>query len=397
MKPENDQSPKPPVFVQSPPSKKSNKPNKTGMKIRIGLVLILLVIFLGYEIHHSNTNKSNSASNSQSSNKFAIDYVTIPTHINEAKNYPNDSAQTAQGHYVYIDTSAYNNNNDLGGKLIYDGKTIYNGANLATSSYAISQNGQHYAYMRYANDTSSIYVDNKLVKKVPGHTTSYAVVLYAVSNNGKNYAYGYAPNSQSVGIYKNGSQLYKNTSTIFTALFSSDLTNYVAAVQIPTTASNVNYDVIKNSKDVGSGSQAFISPNGQHYMSLVGNGNSEVSGVAVDGKTIGKVTENDGDSDYTAINDNGTYGYTDFYSHLVNINGTNKAIPASIPDDCGQGCINLFAVNQTDTHYIVGDYKPGGSTTGPVWDLDGKTITLKGDVEGLEFNHNTLYVYKWSN
>jgi len=396
------------------PTSVNTPPNKSHKKALIVLVVVLVVVLIGgsafalyHSKHHTKTTTppvaaktpATTSTTPTTSNAVTIDYVTIPTGVNESQTYPMDAAQTALGHYVYIDTSSLNDSStDLGGKLVYDGQTIYSGSDLATggSSYVISQNGLHYAYMKYDNSTANIYVDNKLVKSVPNQASSYTVTLYAVSNNGQDYTYGYAPGFQNISIYKDGSVLYKNTSTIFSASFSNDLSHYVAAVQIPTGSNgNVTDDLIKDGTNVGTGNQAFISPDGSHYISLSSGTSSTTDSVLVDGKTVGTVGVTNGGGNSTAVNDNGSYAFTDFTNHLVNINGTADTIPTTLPDDCGQGCVNLFAVNQSATHYIVGDYKPVGGS-GAVWYMDGKSVALTGDIEGLEFNNNTLYVYKWS-
>ncbi len=390
----------------------TDKSHKRGAIIAVVILVLILVASGAFALYrHNHKAKSVVASSTAktlitsptspaTSNAVNIDYITIPTGVNESQNYPMDSAQTALGHYVYIDTSGSLNKSttELGGKLIYDGQTVYSGSDLATGgdSYVISQNGLHYAYMKYDNSTANIYVDNKLVQSVPNQSPSYAVSLYAVSNNGQEYAYGYSPGFQDTAIYKDGSVLYKNTSSIFSAAFSDNLSHYVAIVQIPTGPNgNVTEDIIKDGANVGAGDQAFISPNGSHYIAL-GNGTNTSTAVVVDGKTVGTAGVTSGVGNSTIVNDNGSYAFTDFTNHLVNINGTVHAIPTTLPDNCGQGCVNLFAVNQTDTHYIVGDYKPVGGN-GAVWYMDGKSIKLNGDIEGLEFNGNTLYVYKWSN
>jgi len=385
-------------------------------------VVILVVLLAGggafvlYRHNHKakpiasvSTTKTSSAAKSSAtstaSNAVTIDYVTIPTKVNESQAYPMNGAQTAQGNYVYVDpnSSSLNLNDKLGGTLIYDGKTIYQGSDLVqgVTSYVISQNGLHYAYMKYDNSTTNIYVDNKLVQSVPNQVSSSAVTLYAVSNNGQDYAYGYAvPTSQSssvFAIFKDGKQLFRNPSSIFTVDFSENLSHYVASVQIPTGSNgNVTDDIIKDGTNEGSGNQAFISPDGSQYISLANNSSGTSGTVSVNGKSVGTVTEVNGGGYSMVINNNGTYAFTNFANHLVNINGTAVSIPTTIPAGCGQGCVNLFAVNQTDTHYITGDYKPV-SGSGAVWYMDGNSITLTGNIEGLEFNNNTLYVYKWSN
>jgi hypothetical protein len=397
--------------INTSPTPKSRK------KLLIVLVVVLVIVLIGggayalYKHNHkakpvtSSTTKTNIVSSTApaTSNAVTIDYVTIQTGVNESQDYPMDAAKTALGHYVYIDTSGSLNNSstDLGGKLVYDGQSVYSGSDLDTGSYVISQNGLHYAYMKYDNSTANIYVDNKLVQSVPNQSSSSAVTLYAVSNSGQDYAYGYAvPTSQSssvFAIFKDGKQIFQNKSTIFTVDFSDDLSHYVAIVQIPTDSNdNVSDDVIKDGTNEGSGNQAFISPDGSQYISLANNSSETNGTVSVDSKSVGTVTEVNGGGNSIAINNNGTYAFTDFADHLVNINGTNHTIPSTIPNDCGQGCINLFALNQDATHYIVGDYKPVGGG-GAVWYMDGKSVTLTGDIEGLEFNNNTLYVYKWSN
>lgn len=351
----------------------------------IGVVLLFgLVIGLRHGHHQNHTGTT----------AVTIDYVTIPSSVNEGEIYPNDGAETGKGHYAYLNTAGFLVNPDieLGGKLVYDGRTVYAGNDLE-ESYVISQNGLHYAYMRYGSDSSNIYVDNKLVKTIPSQTPT-SVSLYGVSNNGQQYAYAYAGLLRNM-LYRNSSLLYTSSTPIELADFDSDLSHYIAAVQFGNKSNSPISQFIKDGHNIGTGIQAFISSNGAHTIALMSNTGTGLSNVQVDGKPVGKVASTADDPQETIVNDNGSYAFTDFANHSVNMNGKADSIPTAIPDDCGQHCLNLFAINQDATHYVVGDYKPVG-TTKPIWDLDGKPINLNGAVEGLEFNGNTLYVYRWS-
>jgi hypothetical protein len=372
------------------------------------MTLVILVAVAGWYLYAVNNgvNAPSAATNAKplltKSNSISLDYVTIPTGVNETKDYPMDGASVAQGHYLYIDTSGsiHNSNAETGGKLIYDGKTIYSGSDLATNNFAISQNGLHYEYMRYDNLSAKIYVDNKLVESIPNQPTSYAVFLYGVSNNGIDYAYSYAVGPQDIELFKDDNSIFKNTSTIENVAFNSALSHYIAVIQT-TSGSNVSNKVVLDGTVLGTGIQASISNDGTHYIYIAGNNSNGVDNVIADGKNVGEVTLKDGDGDNVVINNNGSYAYTDYVNGQVIINGIADSIPATIPYDCGTSCINLFAVNQTASSYIVGDQKPitNNASSSAVWDLNGKTVNLSGDIQALEFSYisNTLYVYRWSN
>ncbi|HEV2402590.1 MAG TPA: hypothetical protein VGS08_00115 [Candidatus Saccharimonadales bacterium] len=324
-------------------------------------------------------------------NTVVIDYVTIPTGVNERQNYPTDFAATAQGHYVYIDTSVPSANpyTVLGGKLLYDGRTIYSGTDLEIVSEVISPNGLHYAYMRYINGNTNIYVDNKLVKTLPYQGPNSAT-LYAVSDNGKEYAYEY-PGSQGNTLFRNNVALYTTGNGIGSAIFSNDLAHYATIVQASPGASAGN--IIKDGNNLGSGDAVYLSPNGLHDIITVGMGSGTNGIVKVDGATVG---ESATDLNSTVVSDTGSYAFTQYERYLITINGKNYRIPTAIPSDCKHSCVNLFAVNQNGSHYIVGDYRPTGGH-GAVWDLDGKNVALNGDIMDVAFSNDILYVYRWSN
>ncbi|HUD05742.1 MAG TPA: hypothetical protein VMR18_02400 [Candidatus Saccharimonadales bacterium] len=378
------------------------KKKRTKAFIWAFILLIALLTIVAWYLHGNNHgNDRTSSSRNTKINSIPINYITIPTGVNESQDYPMDGASVAQEHYFYIDTSGplHNLNEETGGKLVYDGRPIYSSVDLATNNFAISQNGLHYEYMRYDNQDANIYVDNNLVKTIPDQPTSYSVALYGVSNNGKNYAYSYSSAGQGFELFTNNTSDYNSSGIIENVDFSSDFSDYVAVVQV-TSGSNISNEVILDGKILGTGIQASISSNGLHYTYLAGSNSNGTDSVIVDSNKVGSVTLKVGDGDDVIVNNNGSYAYTDYVNSRVNINGKIRSIPRDIPYGCGTSCVNLFAVNQYATDYIVGDENPGGTKiASPIWDLNGSNVNLSGDIEALEFsnNSNSLYVYRWSN
>lgn len=394
---------------QKPTATKENRLRMRGWSF-IALIIVLVggIFYLYKTQGSSDNNVSLPLSTSQglqplktNVDSVGLDYVTIPTGVNEEQEYPMDGASVARGNYIYVDTSGplTNSSAETGGKLIYDQGTIYSGKDLATNNFAISQNGLHYEYMRYDEGNIQIYTDSKLVKTISDQPSSSTVSLYGISDSGTDYAYSYSPSGQGLALYMNGTALYANASVIENADFSSNLSHYVAVVQI-VSGTSVSNEVVLDGKVLGTGIQASISSNGLHYIYIAGGNSNGTDSVIVDGNKVGSLTLKDGDSDDVIVNNNGSYAYTDYVNSRVDIKGKYESIPSSIPYDCGTSCVNLFAVNQSATNYIVGDERPvGKSRPSPIWDLDGKNVKLAGDIEALEFkdSSNDLYVYKWSN
>jgi hypothetical protein len=403
-----------------------------------GLIVILIISLVGHkpqstasQLAKDNTSnttsqskKSTSTSNTTNSSKpptspsktapsasapvpptVSIDYVTIQTGVTENNNTEGDYAATAAGHYAYIDGSTSDGDLDgaQGGKVIYDGRVVYQGADLVQDNVVISRNGLHYAYYRDDGTNYDIYVDNKLVNNnIPDSDT---FVLDGVSNDGLHYVYDINdPNTSS------NDSLYKDLSTgafyspngIFdapkgaysSAFFSSDLSHYVGFYTPNGNGSDDSASTIVANGSVtnqffsGDPQMIGISENGSHYYAVTENDDVGASTyqLVVDGKTITSLDN----SNYAGVNNGGEYFYIDNSTPAFVIG--SKTIP--LPSDNFNGNeigYEYAAINSDGSHYVVGDSDKS------YWLADGNQISVTGDVYNVELDGTTLYIYRWSN
>ena len=358
----------------------------------------------------STTKKSNSSSSKSSSKtstptssngSINIDYVTVdnstvetPGPIDSGHDFVSNSFQpsnydyaaTANGHYVYIDDANQTTTTDsnLGGNLIYDGQSEYQGSDLLDGSAVISQNGLHYGYAKDNGSNYEIYIDNKLISS--NLDDADALTLLQVSNDGKSIVYDDGDSSGSDTIYNNESLVYQDWG-LNAAAFSSDLTKYVANLN------DINGDVqliydgsVITGNDFGDG--AGISENGQHYFYLTSpsGGSSSAETLFVDSNQVGTVNDQFG----IGINDKGDYYYLDPGIQTFYLGSKSYGLSASNISDADASDL-LLTVNSDSTDFVV------GNTTTGYWDLNGTSnLSLSGKIFQIELENNTLYVYRWA-
>lgn len=206
----------------------------------------------------------------------SLTYVDIPNE-NNTDNSAGLALVTSGGHYLYHIPLTNVFGGGLLGKVVYDGKVVYQDPNgpdptnyqLKPEDFAtdpglmLSKNGEHYGYVL----NSGVYVDGKLVVKT---TDTYAQPhLLAISNNGQVYAY-----MAATGIYKNQTLINTahdmNTTNI---MFDDDLNHFV----LSDSSGKYIYDgktvVTNTNQPLFSG--IGISSNGEHYFVFGVNGTAQ--------------------------------------------------------------------------------------------------------------------------
>lgn len=350
-----------------------------------GLVIILALIVI-YAIWHFST-----ASNP----RVTITYVNMPGLADyQAGNIR--GTYEAQGNYIYTDESSNNICTDCArpywgkGTVVYDGKTVYSG-DLDGESILLSNNGLHYVYgVPNANDTAeSYYLDNRHLNQSASFILGSQVV--ALSSNGKDYAY-----SNRSGLYVDTSIKYTPTITggptpsFGQPVFSSDLSDYITSVTVnQESTKKLTETVAYDGKTLASaselGSAVFdMSDNGRHYIYAT----NEV--LDHDGKNIA-IPKNEF-VNQVQITDNGSYTYiecgitngesTIYIGSHAYTNGT-----------CDSAASVSVLISATGNHYLY--FKNDVPNDKAV--LDGKPITLSGNINSADFVGNTLYVYRWTN
>jgi len=402
---------------ERPESKKPLEPknNKRKLLIFTALATLLFVAgatatfaYLRLRTPAKTTEVNNTASQSTTHSAPAIEstsfgnvkaaYVTLPLTKTQADTDPiygpGQNIATASGHYLLLDPTGYTYNatSNEGGKLLYDGKSVYNGPYLFR--FALSDNGQHYLYVldtdpKHSSGNQDIYIDGKKVQSVSDKEGVYYVRL---SNNGRDYAFatgkpeGYLSTTE---LDKNGSTILTVKNGIEVLAFSSDLSKYLLAT--PSTSTGEKYDLIANGQTVarnvdfmGAAEPSIgLSFNGIHY-------------IYTDGKTI--FTENDATQHVLgvaamAVSDSGVFSVVDPLSNAIHVNSKSYNLPSSFASACNPGCGGAFpefAMSNDGLHFVFGTQYPN------LWNMDGSTITPVGDIENVEFVGDTLYLYRWT-
>ncbi|MCL4358026.1 hypothetical protein M1512_04015 [Patescibacteria group bacterium] len=400
-----DQKPIEPLIVNSPAPIPHNKSHK---KIIIISVLILLLVggsvFALYGYNHQSkpvsrqtNNTSVSTKTSQSTTKTGGAVITKYVNLLPAtsNNFPTATdPKTAHGNYIIeLDNQGgVVSGPPVNQELIYDGKTLYRGTNLSSDvvvSWAISESGLRYAYVLSKGGSDDLYIDGKFVTTISPSDVYQGDLT--VSNNGQDYAYvvSVGSNLKNSEVIKDGSVLYYSGNVIDDVDFSSDLSKYIIAVQTFASAAytydKVIYDgkIIAMNLGTGSPGSMAISENGKHtfYTNFTNK-------TYVDGNLVGN-SQYIPFIDGGVVTDNGDYGLVDFASHYIDINGKITSISPTLDFACDPSC-GVFAMNETATHYIVGNVNNS-------WYLDGAKINLTGNIEGVELDNNTLYVYVFPN
>ncbi len=225
-----------------------------------------------------------------------------------------------------------------------------------------------------------IYVDGKL--KQTYTDTNNAVGNLVVSNNGIDYAY--ITGTYGTDLVKDGKVIYSNTN--IDADFSADLSTYIAATGLE----NDYYGVVVNGWQVASqirnNGSAFasiaLSENGQHYLYY-------------DGHTLfedGKAVANGGAfNSAIAVSDSGSFALDSPTLNTLNINGADETVTGQASPACNADCseLPLLAIDDSGEHYAT------GYQSGTQWNVDGQEVTIPGNIESVEFDGETLYVYVW--
>jgi hypothetical protein len=322
-------------------------------------------------------------------------YLTLPLTKDQAStnpiNGPGQSISTASGHYLLRDPRgfSYSSSNE-GGKLLYDGKSIYDGPLLW--EFTLSSNGEHYAYdldtsTNHTGGNYEIYLDGKLIRTVPDSNGVYDL---AIADNGKDYAFTTGQPKATWGdtdLVKDGNTIYTNPNGIRTIYFDSKLQHYIAATN--PTASN-QYDLALNGQTILTNLDfagtidppISLSQNGQHY--LYANGGI----LYLDGKEILQPK----DTAAMGVSDNGDYAVVNPLASSVTTSKTSFTLSSQFAQGCNPGCggsFPMFSMSNDGQHFVYGTQTPN------LWNLDGATVTPTGTIEGVEFVNDTLYLYRW--
>jgi hypothetical protein len=407
--------------------------------ILVGLVSTLIYIKSKDKKSNTTTNAINSAAISTAAKigNVAIDYVTISTNLNESIRKPkyisdtggyydynlsevpgqayigniapgacspaapkviDDTASVSNGHYVYIDTSSAKPSNWvkdtinlLGGTVTYDGKIVYQGSDVLPYSEAISKNGLHYAYVRVNNNNGqpSIYIDNRLSQ------LKYSMLfpIFAVSDDGTKIAYDTTDTYQNDAVYVNNTHV----ATIYcigNTVFSSDLSHNIVNGLYPQVSQPEDpfYDLLIDGKSVNAtdsvhtlGAQLAMSKNGISTAYIV-ESNAPSTLLYINNRNLGNIN----DPINLSINDAGNYSYVDLRDALLFINKTSYPLNSKYVNDNNSNNV-ISAISDDGNHYFV------ANPISNYYTVDGKAISLSGNIFNADFVGNTLYVYKFSN
>lgn len=380
------------------------------LAVLLALALVIGVGFGGYRYYLTHHAKPAAAQGSQTpaSNAPPVEntafgnvnaaYVTFPLTKDQTTVDPvagtGTVIATANGHYLLRDTQGftYGPSGNKGGKLLYDGRVIYDG--LLLWQFALSLNGEHYAYQL---DTSpdnrspgndEIFVDGKLVQTIPD---SHGVYYLQVSNDGQHYAYatGSGQTSGDPYLVKDGKTIYTSTKSIGTLSFDGNLEHYILQA-MPISSTSEKYDVALDGRSLQTDMHftesvdryVAISADGQHY--IYANGST----LYMDGKEVQK----DVSPIAAAVTDGGNYGLVNTTANKVVTSQATFTMSNEFAQ-CSPGCggnYPEFALSNDGLHYAFGTQQPN------LWNIDGATVTPAGNIEGVEFVGSTLYLYRWA-
>lgn len=330
-----------------------------------------------------------------------VAYMTLP--LTESQTFVNpvagtgDIVVTANGHYLIRDPRGFtfDSKGNTGGNLLYDGKSVYNGQYLW--QFALSANGQHYIYQldtarNHSGGNAEIYVDGKLVQTVPD---TNGVYYLRISNDGKHYAFatGKAGAPGDPYLVKDGHTIYTSTESIGDLNFDADLQHYVVVAD-PLGGGPGTHQVVLDGKMLYDGqpsalagrTSAILSSNGQHVLYAAAGG-----AVYLDGRQILQSSAYVGAA--AAVTDSGAYGVVNWVANKVTISNATYSIPSEFANVCSSGCAvayPTFALSNNGQHYIFGTKQPN------LWNIDGAIVAPVGNVEGVEFVGDTLYLYRWA-
>ena len=396
------------------------QPKQQKHWLRVGIIsaVVLLAAIAGllFTLHRSSNSTTPNCKLVKGVDGTTVCYVSLS---NPHKQYAySHGALYAKGHYLMeYDGTSLVLSGDLGAspepsvpgyELVYDGRAVYisNTGNGGTFM-ALSNNGQHYAYVLPGNNPT-LYIDGKKIQTLDSrfYRNNEQGKLY-VSNDGKHYAV-----VDGEGIIRDNRIIYAN-STSFVVLdypvFSGDLTHYIDTTitteQVNKPESLRIVSIIYDGKIVADnlsdplGITLALSPNGQHYLYYNHEHYSDYTGrngtstIVVDGKRLTGIATSNPSSG--VINNAGQIaivgGYTD-----QNMEVAGKVM--SIPTNCQaniDACLIVF--NQDFSHYAIHSVTYSRSSVNNSWTIDGKSITLSAalsaSVINAEWNDNTLYMY----
>jgi hypothetical protein len=425
----------PPTPLPVLPQSSSQRLSKKKPFRAVGFVFIVVIVVAGvlyYLFMYHRLNKTTTALSSVSTDVRVIT-VTIPTDLNEASRQPaysssasayipladsetkgqayigtihpgssfpstpniiDDTAAIGSGHYAYTDPiGATQLNPDsgvfVGGKLIVDGKVVYQGSDLMDYSQVISNNGLHYAYVRIDHNKPSIYVDGKL------SSLKYDLFLplLGISNDGSDVVYDTNDNNSNDVVYRNNTKV----GTIYDLsglAFSSDLSHSIIAGLFPEVSgpNDPFSDLLidgKSAKTTDSnslpGDQLGMSQNGLHTVYTVSNTSNTNNDLYLDNKKVGQPSS----PVDVQVDDNGDYSYIDTSASELFVNTKSYTLSSTSVNTVNAGNL-ISSINSNGSHYFV------ANPIKKYFDLDGKPVALSGDIFKAEFAGNTLYVYKFS-
>lgn len=387
-----------PSSVSSTPTPPKKKSNKLLILVSVIVIVVLIGLATFYITRHTNspsfTTSSSPSSSSISVGSITVKYIDMPG-LSDYKAGNINGVDESQGHYVYGDAKvecAQCAQPYWGkGKVVYDGKTAYSGE-VDSASVKLSTNGQHYSYAVPSSSANneSFYIDNRYLSNSNKFIVGSSVA--AISDNGIDYAY-----DNESGLYVSSTLkysppvAYQSNISIDSPMLSSDLSDYITGVLTGADSTDGGIElVVYNGKVLTSSGesgdmQMSISNNGQHYIYAT-NGIVDHDGTTIAANksyTVSQVAVDDsGDYSYTTCNST-TNASTVFIGNQSYMNGT-----------CGSDSGNPVpvALSNSSHYFYFNNDQPSDKAV-----LDGKQLTLSGEISGADFSGNTLYVYRWVN
>jgi hypothetical protein len=282
------------------------------------------------------------------------------------------------GHYLYF---AYANSRNNSGSFIYDGKVVYTGFSVDLGgpgyTYAISENGRHYAFLAAGNNYGAnerLYLDGKEIIT----PVNASIDNLFVTNSGQVF-YNYYFNNQTLW---EGDTMIVNGNTVLTHNAEDEML--------------IKADIICGGLQDGFASN--ISPNGQHF-SCYGKDRLNQSKLNLDGEYVTNIP--------ASINESGAIvqitddGYLIMWSSTPNnFNSSTYSVINS------SGLVNNYTIStdpdapdllisSDDSHVEYPVYTSNTSTSPASIMLDWHNIPIPKNeyLVSSSFTDNTLYIY----
>jgi len=365
------------------------------------IVIVGILAAIGWHVWQSRQTNNGTASGSTvsapisqafKSGGVTVDYVNMSGLKDKNAGNINGISEN-NGHFVYGDAKVVCSECAESywgkGKVIYDGQVVYTG-DLDSASVRLSDNGLHYTYAVPGSSGKSekFYLDKNYLPTSPSMIIGSSLI--AVSDNGQDYAY-----ANGSGLYVDSRLKYAIPQSFLVdeTLFGANLADYISGILTGAESTDGGIEsVVYDGKTITSSGesgdmQMNISNNGQHYIYTT-------NGVLVhDGQQlnidntqkVASVTIADS-GDYAFVECNSSSGANTVYIDArtysngnCNGNNTSRLVPTLLSDD--------------GTHYFYFTNNQAGTKAV----LDGKSISLSGQVDNASFSGDTLYIYRWVN